>query len=101
MPASSGANAAFDIPLALAEYLLPIPIDTLDIGTVTDEFGGDLINNPVPEEVLNGPAYAVDLAKIFLAGVPWYEWDIDSELAPILLALFARFLTQRPEFHLT
>ena len=99
-PEASTPNAAFELPIVLAEYLLPIPIDTLDIGAVPDEFGGDLINFPIPQEVLNGPAYAIDLAKIFLAGVPWYEWDINSDFAPALLAFYARFLSQRPEFQL-
>ena len=99
-PESTSANAAFELPLALAEYLLPIPVSTLDIGVVQEEFGGDLVNFPIPQEILDGPAYVVDLAKIFLAGVPWYEWDINADVAPVLLALFARFLTQRPEFQL-
>ncbi|MEM8488009.1 MAG: DUF1800 domain-containing protein [Bacteroidota bacterium] len=100
LPGANSPNAAFELPVALASYLLPVPLDTLDIGTVTEVFGGDLVNFPIPEEVLNGPAYAIDLAKIFLAGVPWYEWDLSADIAPILLALYARFLTQRPEFQL-
>ena len=100
LPGADSPHAAFELPVALASYLLPVPLDTLDIGTVTEAFGGDLINFPIPEEVLNGPAYAIDLAKIFLAGVPWYEWDLAADIAPVLLALYARFLTQRPEFHL-
>ena len=97
---ASDPLAAFKLPVALAEYLLPVPLEHLDIGTVADEFGGDLINFPIPAEVQNGPARHRDLAKIFLAGVPWYEWSLESELAPVLLALYARFLTQLPEFHL-
>ena len=101
LPDASDELAAFKIPIALAEYFMAVPVENLDIGTVSEEFGGDLVNFPIPDEILNGPAYALNLAKIFLAGVPWYEWDIESEQAPILLALFARFLTQMPEFHLT
>ncbi len=100
LPGADSPNAAFELPVALASYLLPVPLDTLDIGTVTEVFGGDLVNFPIPEEVLNGPAYAIDLAKIFLAGVPWYEWDLTTDIAPVLIALYARFLTQRPEFQL-
>ena len=79
---------------------MAVPVENLDVGNVSEEFGGDLVNFPIPDEITNGPAYAENLAKIFLAGVPWYEWDINSEQAPILLALFARYLTQMPEFHL-
>ncbi len=97
---ATSPNAAFELPVVLAEYMLSIPLDTLDIGVITEEFGGDLVNFPIPDEVINGPAYMVNLSKIFLAGVPWYEWDVNSDFAPILLALYARFLTQRPEFQL-
>lgn len=92
--------AAFKLPVALADYLMAVPVENLDIGDVTEVFGGDLVNFPIPDEVQNGPDYARNLAKIFLAGLPWYEWDLEGEQAPILLALFVRFLTQMPEFHL-
>lgn len=101
LPEHDDPLAAFKLPVALAEYFMAVPVENLDIGNVSEDFGGDLINFPIPEEITNGPAYAENLAKIFLAGVPWYEWDIESEQAPILLALFARFLTQMPEFHLS
>ena len=97
---ASDPLAAFKLPVAIAEYFMAVPIESLDIGNVTEEFGGDLVNFPIPEEVLNGPTYVVNLAKIFLVGVPWYEWSLEHEQAPLLLALFARFLTQLPEFHL-
>ena len=100
LPESSDPLAAFKLPIALAEYFLAVPVENLDIGTVSEEFGGDLVNFPIPDEIRNGPAYIENLAKIFLVGVPWYEWSLDHEQAPILLALFARYLTQLPEFHL-
>lgn len=100
-PEAEDPLAAFKLPVAMAEYLMAVPVDNLDIGTVSEEFGGDLVNFPIPDEVVNGPAYVQNLAKIFLVGVPWYEWDINSPQATILLALFARFLTQMPEFQLS
>ena len=100
MPEATDPLAAFKLPVAMASYFLAVPGENLDIGNVTEEFGGDLVNFPIPEEVVNGPSYIQNLAKIFLVGVPWYEWDIDSEQAPLLLVLFARFLTQMPEFQL-
>ena len=98
---TSDPNAAFKLPVALAEYILAVPLENLDIGTVSEEFGGDLINFPIPQEILDGPQHHIDLAKIFLGGVPWYEWSLESELAPAVLALYVRYLSQLPEFHLT
>ncbi len=97
---ASDPLAAFKLPVALAEHLMGVPVENLDIGTVSEEFGGNLVNFPIPDEVLNGPPYKLNLAKIFLGGLPWYEWNLQVEQAPILLALFARYLTQFPEFHL-
>ena len=80
---------------------MSVPAESLDIGTVTEAFSGDLVNNPIPQEVLDGPAYRQDLAKIFLAGVPWYEWNLEEDLAPWMILFFIRYLSQFPEFHLT
>jgi uncharacterized protein (DUF1800 family) len=99
-PESTDPLAAFRLPVAMAEHFLNVPVESLDIGTVTEEFSGDLVNNPIPQEVLDGPAYRRDLAKIFLAGVPWYEWNLEEELAPWTLLFFLRYLSQHPEFHL-
>ena len=97
---ASDPNAAFKLPLAIAQRLLPVPLEELDIGEVDEDFGGDLITFPIPDEVLNGPAYARNLAKIFLVGIPWYEWNLEEDGANALLLNFARYLAQLPEFHL-
>ncbi len=93
--------SVFALPLALAEHLLPVPVETLDINAPSEDFAGDLAGNPIPDDVAAGPAYALDLAKIFLLGVPWYEWSLYREEAPFLLLNFTRYLTQTPEFQLT
>ena len=94
-------NAAFLLPLKLAQFLLPVPLETLSIPEPAEEFGGDLINYPIPDFVTNGPAYGVSLAKVFLAGIPWYEWNIEEELAYSTLLFYIRYLSQIPEYHLT
>ncbi|MEZ4703169.1 MAG: DUF1800 domain-containing protein [Rhodothermales bacterium] len=101
LPEASDPLVAFTLPVALAEHFMNVPVDRLDIGSVTEAFSGDLVNNPIPQEVLDGPAYRQDLAKIFLAGVPWYEWNLEEDLAPWTILFFIRFLSQFPEFHLT
>lgn len=100
-PEASDQYAAFLLPIALAQFLLPVPLESLKIPEPAEAFGGDLVNFPIPDFVTNGPAYGVSLAKMFLAGIPWYEWNIDEELAPTSLLLFIRYLTQIPEYHLT
>ena len=93
--------AAFRLPLAIAEKLITVPLDELDIGEVPEDFGGDLITFPIPEEILNSPPYTLNLAKIFLAGIPWYEWALEADGANFILLNFVRYLAQLPEFHLT
>ena len=81
---------------------MPISPDLLDIAPPSDGFVGDLVTNPIPDEYLNGPAYALDLAKIFLLGVvPWYEWTLYRPEANLVLLFYARYLTQLPEYQLT
>ena len=95
-------TSVFILATALAEHLMPTPLDILDLNTPSDGFAGDLDNNPIPDEFANGPAYALDLAKIFLLGqLPWYEWRLDHPLAPAVLMFYARNLAQLPEFQLT
>ena len=70
------ALAVFTLPVALAKHLLSLPLDLLDLPTANVDFAGDLFNNPIPVTIINGPEYAHDLTKLFLAGVPWYEWSL-------------------------
>ncbi|MFQ5568589.1 MAG: DUF1800 family protein [Rhodothermales bacterium] len=93
--------SVFTLPTALAETLLPVPLESLDINAPSEGFTGDLINNPIPADTLNGPPHVLDLTKIFLAGVPWYEWNLYRLEAPQLLLAYTRYLTQLPEFQLT
>lgn len=88
------------LPAALAEHLLPVPVETLDIGEVDGEFVGNLEANPIPDEVLDTP-HMKNLAMVFLAGIPWYEWTLSSNDANNRLLGFVRYLMQFPEFHLT
>ena len=93
--------AVFHLPVKIAEHFSPVPVELLDVGTVEEDFGGDLVGNPIPEGVLNGPAYAQNLAKLFLNGTPWYEWSLHNEGANTRLRGFLRLLSTLPEFHLT
>ncbi len=97
---SSDPNAAFTLPVALAEHLMAVPLDLLDLHVSDAPFAGDLMEFPIPDEVLNGPAYAMNLAKMFLADVPWYEWDLQSNGASGRIAAYIQALKFLPEFQL-
>ncbi len=94
-------HAAFRLPLALAEHFIPVSIDELDLPPVEGEFTGDLITYPIPDEFLNGPAYVLDLAKLFLAGLPWHDWYLYATGSNAHVYRYIRFLLQLPEYQLT
>ncbi|MDX1548902.1 MAG: DUF1800 family protein, partial [Rhodothermales bacterium] len=93
--------SVFDLAVAMAEHLLPTPLAVLDLNAPAEDFAGDLEGNPLPPAVTSAPQHERDLAKIFLAGVPWYEWNLDQPEAGFLLNNFIRYLTSLPEFQLT
>ncbi len=95
------ALAAFTLPVALAQHLLSVPLDLLDLPTSNLDFAGDLASNPIPDEIASGPAYVRDLTRLFLAGVPWYEWHLHLTNAPRHVRTYILALTLIPEFQLT
>ena len=97
---ANDALAIFRLPVALVEHLISIPVEELDIEPLADGFGGDLVSFPIPSEIAAGPVYVRDLAKRFLQGVPWYEWDLSLPEAPELIRYFLHYIVELPEFQL-
>ncbi len=99
------AASVFTLAVRLAEHLISAPLDMLDLAANDDPkegFAGDLDTFPIPQDVLDGPAYAIKLAKTFLLGqLPWYEWSLDHAAAAAVLMFYTRMLAQLPEFQLT
>jgi len=93
-------EAAFRLPLALVEHLVPAPASLLDIPNITEDFGGDLITFPIPDWVVNAPPHQRNMAKIFLGGAPWYEWSLYVPGATTRLNSFLLQISQYPEFQL-
>ncbi|MFT5142900.1 MAG: hypothetical protein ACI80V_001877 [Rhodothermales bacterium] len=93
-------EAAFRLPLALVEHLVPAQAELLDIPVITDDFGGDLINFPVPDWLNTSPPHIRNLAKLFLGGLPWYEWSLYVPGANERVVSFVRQIAQYPEFQL-
>ncbi len=98
---TSDPLVAFKFPVAIVEALFAPHIDMLDIENITSEFAGDLQSNPIPDEVLNGPEYAINLAKMFLSGVPWYEWNPFNTELDWIRRLFIAQITRLPEYQMT
>lgn len=94
-------HLVFKLPAALAEHLIVVPPAELGFEAPQEAFSGDLINHPIPQSVLDGPNYARDLAKIFLRGVPWYEWSLYAEGTRWLLIEYVLYLVRLPEYQLT
>ena len=95
------ARSVFALPAALAGHLLAVPAEVLDINAPSDSFAGDLVNNPIPSDVTDSPAHVRDLAKIFLDGTPWYEWNLYGNQGTPMLKRYVNYLIQLPEFQLT
>ena len=93
--------AAFTLPVLLAEHFCAVPPDTLGYEAPMEDFAGDLINNPIPTEIADGPAYVRDLAKLFLDGKPWYEWRLNQSGSWWIILRYVLFLTHLPEYQLT
>ena len=91
----------FKLPVALAQQFMAVPVDNLGFEPPTIDFNGDLVTYPIPDEIMNGPAHVRDLAKIFLAGKPWYEWRLTAPGIIFQLLDYVQFLVELPEYQLT
>jgi uncharacterized protein DUF1800 len=97
---AADTEAAFRLPTAIVEHLIPVSASILDIPEITEDFGGDLVNFPIPDWVTSAPPHQRNLAKIFLGGAPWYEWSLYVPGATERIRSFLRHIAQYPEFQL-
>ncbi len=96
---TSDALVAFKFAEGVAETLIPVPLDEVDWED-THAFGGDLTNNPIPDDILNGPEHVLTLTKMLLNGIPWYEWTPNNPDLDWTLRVFIAEVTRVPEFQL-
>lgn len=92
---------AFKLPTLLAEHFVAVPPDQLGFEVSNQDFAGDLVTYPIPQEILDGPKHVRDLAKIFLQGNPWYEWHMNHPAVVFIMLDYLQFLTELPEYQLT
>ena len=105
---SDGSNP-FKIARDLADAMIPVAREFTSVRDLQDDFEGDLMNYPVPDEVRNDPAWS-SLAKLMLNGTPHYDWpdlndgSVDENLrsgARTLLREYISLLSREmPEYQL-
>ena len=93
--------AMFKLPVLLAEHFLAVPASLLGQEADSLDFKGDLRGNPVPQEIMDGPAHVRNLAKILLGNAAWYEWSLRHGGRPFSLVQYFLYLTHLPEYQLT
>jgi uncharacterized protein (DUF1800 family) len=100
MTPTGSTSPAIDLALALAGHVLAVPLEWVEVAEIEEPFEGDLLNRPLPDWFLNGPAYQRNLVKIFLNGLPWYEWDLSIGGAADRIVQYLIRLSQFPEYQL-
>ena len=91
------ALAVFNLPIAIVNHMIGAPMDTLSIQPISAPWSG---GQPIPAEIEQRPEYEHHLAKQMLAGIPWYEWDLNSEEAEYALREFIVYVCELPEYQL-
>ena len=75
-------------------------MEWLEVPKIDEPFEGDLHEHPLPASLLDGPEYKINLVKLFLNGLPWYEWNLDTEGGQDRVSQYMRRLIQFPEYQL-
>lgn len=94
-------HPAVSFALNLAESFFAVPLEHVSIPEIDTPFAGDLTNAPLPDDLLNGPQWRINLVKIFLGPTPWYEWSADSPFAWTFVRNYVVALSQFPEYQLS
>ncbi|HCD53286.1 MAG TPA: hypothetical protein DEQ34_12620 [Balneolaceae bacterium] len=84
----SDPSNPFRVAEDLAEHLISLPLDQVGIRNVEEDFAGDPALHPGSTDS-NGnervpgfsefPEYKINLTKILLGSIPWYEWTANSD----------------------
>jgi len=96
----SSTHPVISLVLNLAEALFAVPLELVEIPEIDQPFAGDLIAQPLPQDLLDGPLSHINLVKQFLGTVPWYEWDPGSQHAAIMIRNYIVTLSKYPEYQL-
>lgn len=102
----SDPHDPFSLAEDIAEHILALPLDQVDIRTIEEDFAG----NPAYAPDTSGfPEYKINLSKILLGSTPWYEWTANTDNEGNLfyedhfaeaLRQYIAYLTQLPAYQL-
>ncbi len=92
---------AVSMALNLAEAMFAVPLELVEVPEMEQPFSGNLDQFPFPDDLMDGPAYRINLVKLFLGATPWYEWNPNDSLAWIMVRNYVVALCKFPEYQLT
>ncbi len=72
----SDPSNPFSLAEDIAEHVLSLPLDQVGIREVEEDFAG---NPALAADVSGFPPYKINLTKILLGNIPWYEWTANSD----------------------
>lgn len=94
-------HPAVSFALNVAESVFAIPLHLVEVPDVDQPFAGNVQDLPLPEDLMNGPAYRINLVKLFLGSTPWYEWDPTGPTAWLIVRNYIVALAKFPEYQLS
>ena len=72
----SDPSNPFSLAEDIAEHVLSLPLDEVGIREVEEGFAG---NPDLAPDTSGFPDYKINLTKILLGNIPWYEWTANSD----------------------
>lgn len=72
----SDPSNPFSLAEDIAEHILSLPLDKVGIREVEEDFAG---NPDLAPDLTGFPNYKINLTKILLGNIPWYEWTANTD----------------------
>lgn len=72
----SDPSNPFSVAEDIAEHILSLPLDKVGIRNVEEDFAG---NPDLAPDLTGFPPYKINLTKILLGSIPWYEWTASTD----------------------
>jgi hypothetical protein len=72
----SDPSNPFSVAEDIAEHVLSLPLDKVGIRQVEEDFAG---NPDLAPDTTGFPNYKINLSKILLGNIPWYEWTANTD----------------------
>lgn len=95
------SHSAVSFALNLAEAVFAIPLALVEVPEINQPFAGNIEELPLPDDLMSGPAYRINLVKLFLGSTPWYEWDPSAPTAWLMVRNYMVALAKFPEYQLS